>query len=284
MACTGASVPAEAMMKAAELVQVGVTIPSSILSLTQGVLGMSAYHVKMLAAGVLLACGLGGGGAAGWLANAEAQSLTPPAAAPRVSPDEKVRQLERQLEQAKLEAEEARIQAQRAEEAKRRDEARRDEAKRDVDETRGVAVQAAPVFSTAKWDYTFVPAGEMDAAKFVKYLSDRESRGWDFTGQVTLKKDGRDAATWVFRRPVKRNTGGTSNSDPLRNNIFRTPEDPSRNTAPVPDPQPRTPKPESPDTLPVPKTPKPRVDPRRPDTAPVPEQPGSPPRPETPRR
>jgi RNA polymerase sigma factor (sigma-70 family) len=201
LACAGETAPAAVLSKTAEMVQVGATIPSSILSLTQGVLGMGAYHVKVLAAGVLLACGLSVGGGAGWLANAEAQ-VAPPIA-PKMSPDEKVRQLEAQLEQAKREAEEAREAKKRADEAVKR---KTLDLLRNAEFTREISV-----FSTAKWEYIFVPVCEMDTAKFVKFLDEQESRGWDFTGQVTLKKDGWDAATWVFRRPVTKPSGTQTN-------------------------------------------------------------------------
>src|SRR5207302_228297 len=77
-----------------------------ILQLTQGVIGMSVFHVKLLAAGVLLSIGLGLGGGAGGLANAEAQSPYPPNnPAAKQTPEEKVKQLDEQPRLAKADAE-----------------------------------------------------------------------------------------------------------------------------------------------------------------------------------
>jgi RNA polymerase sigma factor (sigma-70 family) len=197
LACTGATAPAAVVEKAVELVHGGVTVSGTILQLSQGVIGMSAYHVKMLAAAVLLACGLGVGGGAGWLANAEAQ---PGPTGARVTPEERVRNLEQQLQQARLEMEEAK----RHEEARWR-------AKDLGDWLHAAEGVKAVVFSTAKWDYSFMPVSRMDAAKFAKFLEERESRGWNFSGQVTLDQDGKGSATWVFRRPAKKSLGNQVN-------------------------------------------------------------------------
>jgi RNA polymerase sigma factor (sigma-70 family) len=174
-----AHAPAATLAKAAELVRGGETIPESVHHLTQGVLGMTANQIKLLAAGVLLTVGLGVGGRAGWLATAGAQSQ--PNLYPRLTPEERVKQLEAELEQAKKDVERARDQ------------------------------RRAGAYSTAKWQYEFVPAGEVDAEGFVKALQDRESGGWEFNGQVTLKKDGKGTAVWVFRRPAGGRVGGEMN-------------------------------------------------------------------------
>jgi RNA polymerase sigma factor (sigma-70 family) len=185
LACTASTAPAEVLAKAANLVHDGLTVSSSILSLTQGVIGMSAYHVKMLAAGVLLACGLGLGGGAGWLANAEAQPPATPAA--KMTPEEKVRQLEAQLEQAKKEVE--------------------DKKKERLLKVRQFYERMDAVRSTTKWDYNFVPFYGMDVDTFVKFLQEREALGWDYSGQMTLMQNGKDAPMWVFRRPAKKPLG-----------------------------------------------------------------------------
>src|SRR5262249_39210952 len=156
--------------KAAALVG-GGKVSETIQNLTQGVLGMSGYHVKLLVVGVLLATGLGVGGGVGWLAPARAQA---PAwsSSQRLTPEERVKQLEDQVQQAKKEG---------------------GRAKRERRE--GVHV-------TAKWRYEFVPAREVDAEQFVKVLQDRESGGWEFNGEASLKKDGKNTAVWVFRQPA----------------------------------------------------------------------------------
>ena len=145
---------------------------------------MSTYRVKLLAAGLVLAGMLGIGGGTGWLAPAGAQSQ--PNHYQRLTPEERVKQLESELEQAKKEAERAREQ------------------------------RRAGMYATAKWQYEFVPAGEVDAEAFVKALQEREAGGWEFNGEVTLKKDSKSSAVWVFRRPVDGSNryGNWSNSLP----------------------------------------------------------------------
>src|SRR5262249_26992330 len=169
LAWPGAPGPAAASAKAAALVR-GAAIPGAIHHLTQGVLGMSTFRVKFLAAGLLLAAGLGVGAGTGWLAPAGAQG--PPNLYPRLTPEERVKQLEAELEQAKKDMERAREQ------------------------------RRAGALATAKWQYEFMPAGEVDAEGFVKALQEREAGGWEFNGQLTLKKDGKSTTVWVFRRPA----------------------------------------------------------------------------------
>jgi hypothetical protein len=193
LACTAQSAPAGLLAKTSDLVRGGVIVSSSILQLTQGVIGMNAFQVKMLAAVVLLAIGLGIGSKSGWIARAEAQQATP---AEKLTPDEKVRRLEQQLAQAKLEAEAVR----QLEEARRR-------TAELLDENTKLAVS----LSTAKWEYSFVPVSPMDAVKFVKFLQLQESHGWDYSGQTTLVQQGKDTVMWVFRQPTKKPPGLQSN-------------------------------------------------------------------------
>ena len=150
---------------------------------------MSAYQVKLLAAVVLLAIGLGIGSRSGWIASAEAQQPPP---AEKLTPDEKVRRLEQQLAKARAEAEMAR----RVEADIRR-----------LAELNEEKSWVAGSLSTAKWEYTFVPVSPMDAGKFVKFLQDQESRGWDYSGQTTLVQQSKDTVMWAFRRPTKQPLG-----------------------------------------------------------------------------
>ena len=69
-----AAPPAAALARAASLAKAGFVIPISILQLSQGVIGMSTFSFKMLAAGVLVACGLGVGVGSGWVSTADAQT------------------------------------------------------------------------------------------------------------------------------------------------------------------------------------------------------------------
>jgi RNA polymerase sigma factor (sigma-70 family) len=199
LACMAMTAPAEVLAKTASLVQRGAIVSSSILQLSQGVIGMSAYQVKTLAAGVLLAFGLGIGSWSGWAANAEAQQPPP---VEKLTPDEKVRRLEQQLAQARAEAEYAR----------QLEEARRRLAEMNEDTSRLLGS-----LSTAKWEYNFMPVSPMDAHKFVKFLQDQESRGWDYSGQTTLVHQSKDTAMWVFRRPANKAQGVKPNPDQPNN-------------------------------------------------------------------
>jgi len=207
LACTATSAPAEVLAKTSKLVHRGVIVSNSILQLSQGVIGMSAYQVKMLAAVVLLAIGLGIGSKSGWIASAEAQQATP---AEKLTPDERVRRLEQQLAEARLEAEKAK---------------RLEEAKRRAAEFTEEDYKRAVSLSTAKWEYSFVPVSPMDAVKFVKFLQQQESRGWDYSGQTTLVQQSKDTVMWVFRQPTKKPLGIQPNpnqqNDPLSNNLER---------------------------------------------------------------
>jgi RNA polymerase sigma factor (sigma-70 family) len=218
LACMAMTAPAEVLAKTASLVQRGAIVSSSILQLSQGVMSMSAYQVKILAAGVLLAFGLGIGSWSGWAANAEAQQ---PAPVEKLTPDEKVRRLEQQLAQARAEAEAA----------------RREEARRVLEEVNNRRLaelaeklnsgMAADSLLTAKWEYSFVPVSPMDAVKFVKFLQLQESHGWDYSGQTTLVQQGKDTVMWVFRQPTKKPLGLQSNpnqpTDPFSNNPKSSP-------------------------------------------------------------
>jgi RNA polymerase sigma factor (sigma-70 family) len=213
LACTATSAPADVLAKTSKLAHSAVIVSSSILQLSQGVIGMSAYQVKMLAAVVLLAIGLGIGSRSGWLASAEAQQAAP---AEKLTPDEKVRRLEQQLAQAVAEAEEAR----------RLEEARRREA-----ELKERNSKLAGSLSTAKWEYSFVPASPMEASKFVKFLQEQEARGWDYSGQTTLVQQSKDTVMWVFRRPTKQPLGIQSNPFQQYNSFTNDPNSSSTKPA-----------------------------------------------------
>jgi RNA polymerase sigma factor (sigma-70 family) len=214
-----------AAARAAAAVGGGGSVSGQIQILTKGVVGMSAHSWKLMAAGVLVALGLGVGGGAGWLGTAGAQPA--PGAGP--TPEEKVRQLEAQLDRAKRELEEERA-------ADRR---------RAADEVARLA--------TARWQYAFVPVRDLDAEAFVQLLREREAGGWDYGGQATLKKE----AVWVFRRPVGgqvhnydnwANKLGENLGPPVPRNYgrassLRPGEGPADKAPPSPQPGPSYPKP-----------------------------------------
>jgi RNA polymerase sigma factor (sigma-70 family) len=173
LAIAAEPVPRALASSTAAVVAGGGPVGETIRSLTHGVVGMSAHQVKLLAVGVLLALGLGVGGGAGWLAPAGAQPPAPERTR-AVTPEERVRQLEAQLDRAKKELEDQRA----ADRRKAADEVAR--------------------LATARWQYAFVPARDVDAEAFVQVLKEREAGGWEYAGQATLQKE----AVWAFRRPV----------------------------------------------------------------------------------
>jgi RNA polymerase sigma factor (sigma-70 family) len=213
--------PASALAKAVALPKLGMVIPVSILQLSQGVIGMSAFSFKLLAAGVLVACGLGVGVGSNWVSTADAQ--TPGKAPPSKSdPSAEVKRLQDDLDKTRLEAE--RIQKALQDHAGNRTaqdllDAARQKAFvewEQADLTRAidflVTQQRDPketyTAKTTKWEYDFVEVSDMDQTKFMKFLQDRENRGWEYNGTTTLKDDGRKQDIWVFRRPA----GGAADS------------------------------------------------------------------------
>lgn len=181
-----AVVPAAVSAKANGLGQVGFAVPGSVLQLSHGVIGMSVQKVKLLAAGVLLACGLAVSGGSGWVASAEAQSAAVPA---KVDPADRVKQLEAELAKAKADAKKAADQA-----AADAEKARTTEALAKAADAKDKKEQ--PSASTRKWEYDFVAASDMAQTKFVKFLQDREDKGWEFVGTTPMD----DKPVWVFRK------------------------------------------------------------------------------------
>jgi len=213
--------PAGALAKAMALPRLGLVIPVSILQLSQGVIGMSAFSFKMLAAGVLVACGLGVGVGSKWVATADAQT---PAKGPPTKSDSstEVKRLQAELDKARAEAERIenalRERGQHSAAQDLLDAARQQNL---VESQHAQLAQALAALAqqesnpketytakTKKWEYDFVEVSALDQAKFMKFLQDRENRGWEYNGTTTLTKGGGKQEIWVFRRPV----GGTANS------------------------------------------------------------------------
>jgi RNA polymerase sigma factor (sigma-70 family) len=179
--------PAAISAKAAALGQVGFAVPGSILQLSQGVIGMSVNQVKLLAAGLLVACGLGVSGTA-WVASAGAQT-----APNKESAEQRVKRLEDELAKAKKEA---------AEKTERTPDTAQKYEYYTTQVTR-VRKKSPTTFQTAKWEYEFVDMAEtFDAANLALFLQEREKAGWEFLGSSALAKGG-GVPMWLFRRPVK---------------------------------------------------------------------------------
>lgn len=204
--------PSAATARATSLAKVGSVIPNSILQLSQGVIGMSMTSIKVLAATVMV-CGLGIG--TGWLATAEAQvpekpvpaKKSPPATNPNADdPTADVKRLQDELEKALLKAADA-----------------------DLILKVRTYKEEPHTAKTTKWEYDLVAVSGMDQSTFVKFLQDRENRGWEYNGMTSLNDGKQFVNMWIFRRPAGvrsyapdstnsnrygRYTGATSNSKP----------------------------------------------------------------------
>jgi RNA polymerase sigma factor (sigma-70 family) len=92
VAAVGLALPsAAAVARASALSRVEFADPGSVLQLTQGVIGMRGTSIKMLAAALLLTCGLGLSVGTRWVANADAQQPPSPTAKPRADPEAEVK-------------------------------------------------------------------------------------------------------------------------------------------------------------------------------------------------
>ncbi len=199
-------VPAGVVARAAELATDGAVVPSSVLSLSQGVVGMAVHRTKFLAAVVLVAGGLSLGVGSGWLANAGAQQPTKPQDVPpaKEAADD-VKRLQADLDRALQKLEQQRLEAEQAKKAAQAelDTATSFLSKNLLAQVEDKKRKESAVASTRKWDYDFVLASEMGTTKFVQFLQDREARGWDFVGETTLNHHGKMLPHWVFRRPAR---------------------------------------------------------------------------------
>jgi len=206
--------PAAAMNAATALAQPGTAIPGSILQLAHGVLSMSLTQVKLLAAGVMLACGFGLTFVGDGRGTVQAQA---PAEAPKAKATEDAKkQLERlKAEEAELKKKIDELNKSIADKANQlslvfefettkpqpkvepKPEPKPGEAW--IEQKPGAATGLAFVATAEpanKWEYDFVPAKELDKPLFVKLLYGREKDGWEFVGTVTTK----EGSNWLFRR------------------------------------------------------------------------------------
>lgn len=209
------SPPAAAVARAAALARTGGIIPSSVLQLSQGVIGMSATSFKVLAA-VLLTGGLGIGARSGWVATAEAQPPAKPAPA-KADPAAELKRLQAELAKAEAAGAAARAQAQAAARQAREAEAQA-EAERAgwVERMVGKGYMTPAALNTAKqsrWDYDFVEVKPLGETELVNLLRERDAQGWEFVGTtpvVYVRVNDRHSPPvqkWVFRRPTGAATG-----------------------------------------------------------------------------
>ena len=157
---------------------------------------MSMTSVKMLAATVLLTCGLGLSVGTGWLATADAQTAIPTKAAPTK------KDAEAELKQVPTDRK-VWVWTQAAVRSK---EAELNEAS-DLFQQVAEAVSREEwkkpfTFKTAKWEYELAEMNAtFDAAQFATFLQARESQHWEFLGSTTLGSSG-GVFQWLFRRPT----------------------------------------------------------------------------------
>lgn len=180
--------PAALIARTLTLLPPGVAVPSSVLTLTYGVTGMM-IRFKLLAAGVLVASGIGMSVGTGWYGSATAQvpdADTKPAMQKMMPKAETVEQLKANLEKAKA--------------AFAKAEAEQDAARRLKFVAKLIEAQATPQF-----EYIPLQKG-ISRKEFETILADRETKGWSFIGEVTIDDHliGQKVPTptLVFRKPT----------------------------------------------------------------------------------
>jgi RNA polymerase sigma factor (sigma-70 family) len=214
-----ANPPATAIAKATALSQFGFIVPSSVLQLSKGVIGMSMTSFKLLAA-VMLIGGLGISAGSGWIASADAQPPAKPTAQ-KSDPQAEVMRLQAELERALLVAQDAKLLQDRQLQKSQSDSQALQQLLQaqlsgavDSSLADALAMQLSNdekrTANTSKWEYDFVKVSAMGQTKFVEFLHDRENRGWEFNGTTTLIQEDKPTATWVFRKPA--NALGTASS------------------------------------------------------------------------
>ena len=194
--------PAVLVAKTSALAQVGFAVPLTILQLSQGAIGMSMTSVKMLAATVLLTCGMGLSVGTGWLATADAQSAIPTKAAPtKVNAEAELKQVQDDYKQGEKKLLEVYTQVR---EAQLRTRAAVQSKQAEINSRFG---KANLTFKTAKWEYELAEINAtFDAVQFATFLQARESQQWEFLGSTTLGTNG-GVFHWLFRRPVNTQAG-----------------------------------------------------------------------------
>ncbi len=194
---TVAVAPAALIARTLALVPSGVTIPSSVLALTQGVTGMMMLRFKLLAAGVMVATGLGLSVGGGWSGEATAQVVGgTPAYSPKTEPN--IAKLQADLERAK-----ANLTQAEAEAAKKAIERKLVELRHEDDLATTAKEQATP-----KFEYEPLPKGGVTAGTFEAKIAEREKNGWSFVGEVSIhdKEKGVQAMLVFRKQPVNKQT------------------------------------------------------------------------------
>ncbi len=233
VAGTVAIAPAALIERTLALIPSGVTVPSSILTLTHGVTGMMMIRFKVLAAGVMIATGLGLSVGSGWYGSATAQvpDLSEVGGLPAKAPPAKAASNIDEIK-AKL----AKVQAELAE-----------AQKKDVTGKKAPATQLGVQLEQpkSKYEYEPVPATHKD---FEAKLAAREQAGWSFVGEVTFHGTDKETLmpTLVFREKLKSVmwldlTQPSTRLYSTQLEHFKVAEELFRQVQPVPPPQPAAP-------------------------------------------
>lgn len=188
--------PAALIARTLTLLPPGVAVPSSVLTLTYGVTGMM-IRFKLLAAGVLVASGIGMSVGTGWYGSATAQvpdADTKPAMQKMMPKAETIEQLKANLEKAK--AAFAKAEAEHAAEH---------------DYSGALVARYGEVLENARKEreaqFEYIPLQKgISRKEFETILADRETKGWSFLGEVTIEDHligmKIPTPTLVFRKPT----------------------------------------------------------------------------------
>lgn len=164
--------PAALIARTLTLLPHGVAVPSSVLILTYGATGMM-IRFKLLAAGVLVASGIGMSVGGGWYGAATAQ--VPGAdTKPLTAKAETVEQLKTNLEKARADLFKAEA-----------------EARVKSDQAAAYVAKVVTVLDNARKEqdsqFEYIPLQKgISRKEFETILADREKIGWSFIGEVTI--------------------------------------------------------------------------------------------------
>ena len=188
----------------------GVAVPSSIQVLTYGVTGMMLLRFKVLAAGVLVATGLGLSVGGGWSGTVVAQvpgDAAPGATAPGAATKSKKAAEKAELNLESLKEQLTQFKKQQAEtiaELRKRLALDLTVEAGDFDLTveagnldLGEDLAVAPKVKAPKFEYEPVPSSHEE---FETKLGVREKAGWAFVGEVTFRAGEKMVPTLVFRK------------------------------------------------------------------------------------
>jgi RNA polymerase sigma factor (sigma-70 family) len=224
------SAPAASVAKVMMISTVGAVVPTTILQLSTGVLGMGSTKLKLLLAGFFVTGGLGLGVGSGWINTAGAQQSGGPAkekVAEKETLDQKkqlskldadMKELEakklylqmemegKQKELAqkavvvKLQADEAKKTAEQAKQLKVVIDHDKKPAEKAVEMTYTVALDSK---DSPKWEYDVIPSKPSGKQDFISFVNTKEKAGWEFVGNNMFLEGKEQVPCWVFRKPTK---------------------------------------------------------------------------------